>query len=130
LLSWIRKSPVVVAHGVGAGLFWIASFLVLHGIVSKTVASATVQEIAPTVSALVIVLIGVLVQKYVVPIEKIAEHLISKYAPGMAPALDSGLEALLAGLEVSFPAPVSAPPAPAPVPADNTATQVIPAVTA
>lgn len=59
--------PAVVSMGVSAALGWAASFLVLHGVVSNTVASATVQEVTPSLVAGVLFAIGVFVRQFVSP---------------------------------------------------------------
>lgn len=61
------EEPAVVSLAVSAALGWAASFVVLHGIVSNTVASATVQEVTPSVVAAVMIGIGAFVRQYVKP---------------------------------------------------------------
>lgn len=61
------EEPAMVSLAVSAGLGWAASFVVLHGIVSNTVASATVQEVTPSVVAAVMIGIGAFVRQYVKP---------------------------------------------------------------
>lgn len=61
------EEPVMVSTAVAGVLGWAASYLVLHGVVSNTVASATVQQITPSLVTGVMIALGIFIRQYVMP---------------------------------------------------------------
>jgi membrane protein YdbS with pleckstrin-like domain len=88
-----KSEPVLVTHAVAAVLGWIASFLVLHGVIGGAHASSLVQEITPTLVSAALLAIGVFVRAFVAPVVKETEADIEKFvhdhAPAFAPAVDA-----------------------------------------
>lgn len=87
----IKSEPVFAAMTATAILSYVASFLVLHGVITSTQATATVQETVPGVTAVVIFLIGLVIRSVVTPALSEVEKYAGKWAPGLAPAIDRGV---------------------------------------
>jgi hypothetical protein len=103
-----KSEPVLVTHAVAAVLGWIASFLVLHGVLGGAHASALVQEVTPTLVSAALLAIGVFVRSFVTPVVKETEAAISKFVHDHAPAFDPDVESAEAKVDAAIDA-VSAP---------------------
>lgn len=88
-----KKEPVIVSGAVTAALGWAGSFLVLHGIVSNTVASATVQEVTPSAVAFALLAISTIVRQFVMPAVVRAESFVAKEVDRHVPSLDAEVKA-------------------------------------
>lgn len=86
-----KDEPVLVSTGIASALGWLGTFLVEHGVITNTVASTDTQVILPFVAAGALVLLGVIVRQFVTPavvsLEGELAGLISRFAPGMDPAV-------------------------------------------
>jgi hypothetical protein len=107
-----KKEPVLVTHAVAAVLAWLATFLVTHGVITSTHASALVQEILPTVAAAVLMAQAVIVRRFVSPAVDKAESMLpldAVWVHDARPAIVSAETALNEGLgqlvEAGTPAP-------------------------
>lgn len=110
--------PVLLTSAVAGVLAWVSSFLVLHGVVTKTVASATVQEVLPPAVLILTVAIGVFVRQFVIPAvsraEAAVERVVTKYDPAYAEpvvraarSLDTFLSSLAEPAATQMPLPAS-----------------------
>ena len=88
-----KREPVIVSGAVTGALGWAGSFLVLHGIVSNTVASATVQEVTPSAVAFALLFISAIVRNFVIPAAVKAESFVAKEVDKYVPALDEEVKA-------------------------------------
>lgn len=104
--------PALLTSAVAGVFAWVFSFLVLHGVVTKTVASATVQEVLPPTVLILTVAIGVFVRQFVIPAvnagEAVVERVVEKYDPAFSPATYKGFTTLNDGLaSISYPQTVA-----------------------
>jgi hypothetical protein len=113
-----KREPVIVSGTVAGALGWAGSFLVLHGIVSNTVASATVQEVTPSVVAFVLLAISAIVRNFVIPAAVKAESFVAKEVDKYVPALDEEVKAASSAVNEALAALD-----------DNSVTRVLPKVT-
>ena len=113
-----KREPVIVSGAVTGALGWAGSFLVLHGIVSNTVASATVQEVTPSVVAFVLLAISAIVRNFVIPAAVKAESFVAKEVDKYVPALDEEVKAASSAVNEALAALD-----------DNSVTRVLPKVT-
>ena len=113
-----KREPVIVSGTVAGALGWAGSFLVLHGILSNTVASATVQEVTPSVVAFVLLAISAIVRNFVIPAAVKAESFVAKEVDKYVPALDEEVKAASSAVNEALAALD-----------DNSVTRVLPKVT-
>ena len=88
-----KREPVIVSGAVTGALGWAGSFLVLHGILSNTVASATVQEVTPSAVAFTLLVISAIVRNLVIPAAVYAETVVAKEVDKYVPSLDEEVKA-------------------------------------
>ena len=113
-----KREPVIVSGAVTGALGWAGSFLVLHGILSNTVASATVQEVTPSAVAFALLFISAIVRNFVIPAVVKAESFVAKEVDRYVPALDEEVKAASSAVNEALA-----------VLDDNSVTRVLPKVT-
>lgn len=67
----IKQEPVVASYVTSAVLAAVGGFAVTHGWIGQTQDSTLVQTATPIVAAAVLVVIGFVVRKFVVPVVKL-----------------------------------------------------------
>lgn len=88
MFSSFKSAPALVGMGVASVLGWALSLLVLHGVITNTVASQATQEFAPPLVAVVLGGLGVLIHKAMPVLERETGLVVQRFAPGEAPAVE------------------------------------------
>jgi hypothetical protein len=85
----IQAEPVIAAHLAAAGVGYVLTLLVTHGVISSTQSSAVAQQAISFATAVLIAGLGFLVRRFVTPSAKV-QALIDAELAKLAPA--SGLD--------------------------------------
>lgn len=78
--SLAQAEPIIAAHLSAAGVGYVLTLLVTHGVISSTQASAVAQQAISFATAVLVAGLGFLVRRFVTPNSKVQELIDAEVA--------------------------------------------------